>query len=69
MAAGHTAAMTEVQQVGTLHAGALPSHSFPRTPLTPGPIPMCPLLPHPPQLSITTHPGMEFPFQVWKRGK
>lgn len=49
MAAGRTAAMTGLQQVGTLHAGALPSHSFPRT-STPGPIPMCPLLPHTPQL-------------------
>lgn len=45
------AAVTEARQVGILQAGALPSHSLPRTP-TPTPtlglIPMCPLLPHPP---------------------
>ena len=42
------AAVTEARQVGILQAGALPSHSFPRTPPTLGLIPMCPLLPHPP---------------------
>ena len=30
------AAVTEARQVGILQAGALPSHSFPRTPPDPG---------------------------------